>query len=143
MSLACSRSVKESHTSVITADGALFTFGSGYKGKLGHLAEWGHGLKDTELLPRKVEALAGRRVLAVTGGGIHMGCVCDDGKLYTWGCGSDGRMGHPESAHHRYLFKESRPRPVDGLKDAAVALSLSYYHGLVLCQRPLTTPPSS
>jgi len=32
-------------------------------------------------------------IVQVTAASIHSGCVGADGQVYTWGCGSDGRMG--------------------------------------------------
>ena len=52
------------HTAVITSMGELFTFGSGYYGKLGH-----GNSKDDEFIPRRVEALVGKRVVQVACGG--------------------------------------------------------------------------
>ncbi len=34
-------------------------------------------------------------------GGIHSSAVSAAGHVFTWGCGSDGRLGHPEAAGHR------------------------------------------
>lgn len=28
-----------------------------------------------------------------------------EGAVWTWGCGSDGRLGHPEAEGHRYLYR--------------------------------------
>ena len=30
----------------------------------------------------------------------------------TFGCGSDGRLGHPEIGSHKYLYKEPYPKVV-------------------------------
>lgn len=55
------------------------------------------------------------------------------GSLFTWGCGSDGRLGHPEVEGHRYLFKEPLPRKVDTLEGHNVIdISCSYYSSLIL-----------
>jgi regulator of chromosome condensation len=36
-----------------------------------------------------------------------------DGEVFTFGCGSNGRLGHPDFAGHRYLYKEKIPKRVD------------------------------
>ena len=48
----------------------------------------------------------------VAAGGIHSGFLSVDGSVLTFGCGSDGRLGHPESADHRYLYREGLPRKI-------------------------------
>ena len=40
-------------------------------------------------------------------GGIYTSLVTRDGIFMNFGCGSDGRLGHPEVEGHRYLYKES------------------------------------
>ena len=35
------------------------------------------------------------KVSKVLAGGIHSGFLDDNGHIYTFGCGSDGRIGHP------------------------------------------------
>eukprot|EP01116_Phalansterium_solitarium_P008085 TRINITY_DN2133_c0_g1_i1.p1 TRINITY_DN2133_c0_g1~~TRINITY_DN2133_c0_g1_i1.p1 ORF type:complete len:364 (+),score=83.84 TRINITY_DN2133_c0_g1_i1:94-1185(+) len=124
--VACNFGEHHTHSAAVTADGNLYTFGSGYKGKLGH------GTTDDVREPRRVESLAGR-VVDVAAGGIHCGALTGDGVLYTFGCGSDGRLGHPEQAGHRYLYKEFAPRAVDAFAGRRVTrLAFSYYHSLAL-----------
>ena len=53
------------HTAVWTDDGELFTFGWGGRGNLGH------GWEQHELVPRLVEALAGKRVIDGSTGCTH------------------------------------------------------------------------
>ena len=63
-----------SHTAAVTADGRLFTFGDGRRGRLDH----GEGTGN-ELVPREVAGLreeAGR-VVCVTAG--HTACVVEAG----------------------------------------------------------------
>ncbi len=45
--------------------------------------------------------------MKIISGGIHSAALDDKGSLYTWGCGSDGRLGHPEHGNAKYLYKES------------------------------------
>lgn len=68
------------HSACVTVDGALYTWGSGSRGKLGH-----GGVED-EVLPRRVRgALEGKRVVGVACASEHSMCVTDDGKVFTWG----------------------------------------------------------
>ena len=50
------------------------------------------------------ESFSNEEIKAVSAGGIHSSAVSKTGNVFTWGCGSDGRLGHPEAEGHRYLF---------------------------------------
>ncbi len=76
------------------------------------------------------------RVESAESGGIHNSVVTREGELLTFGCGSDGRIGHPECEGHRYLYKEGYPRKVEGLPGKVKKVSLSYYHGVVIVELP-------
>ncbi|XP_043691587.1 PH, RCC1 and FYVE domains-containing protein 1-like isoform X2 [Telopea speciosissima] len=88
------------HTAVVTSSGQLFTFGDGTFGVLGH------GDKKSVLIPREVESLKGLRTVRAACGVWHTAAVievmvgtlsssnCSSGKLFTWGDGDKGRLGH-------------------------------------------------
>ena len=66
-------------------------------------------------------------------GGIHASCLTTAGELFTWGCGSDGRLGHPEYESYVYLYKESQPKRVEALAARTVIdVASSYYHMLCI-----------
>ena len=55
--------------------------------------------------------------------------------MFTFGCGSDGRLGHPDYLGSVYLYKESHPKAVEhfalkGLK--VVDVAASYYQMLAV-----------
>ena len=77
------------HSLAITADGPLWSWGS--SGSLGLL---GHGNKQDQLLPKKVEAFAGRRVVAVSAGVYHSLAITADGAVWSWGDAVAGQLGH-------------------------------------------------
>jgi len=70
-----------SFTLAVTDAGAVFSFGSG---------ELGHGSSTSEVLPRRIEALAatGRRFVAVAAGDFHSLALTEEGLVYGWddGC---------------------------------------------------------
>jgi len=68
--------------------GAVYTWGCGEAGKLGH------GDEEPQLEPRRVAALDGRRVRCVAAGYGHSLCLTDDGCVFAWGCGAHGQCGH-------------------------------------------------
>ncbi|KAL7199371.1 hypothetical protein ACSBR2_021622 [Camellia fascicularis] len=88
------------HTAVVTSAGQLFTFGDGTFGVLGH------GDRRSVLKPREVESLKGLRTVRAACGVWHTAAVvevmvgnssssnCSSGKLFTWGDGDKGRLGH-------------------------------------------------
>ncbi|EOD37196.1 hypothetical protein EMIHUDRAFT_362284, partial [Emiliania huxleyi CCMP1516] len=78
------------HSLALTADAAVWSWGFGVFGKLGH------GDEETQLLPKKVEAFAGRRVVAVSAGGNHSLVLTADDAVYAWGVGESGCLGHGE-----------------------------------------------
>ncbi|XP_006854768.2 uncharacterized protein LOC18444535 isoform X2 [Amborella trichopoda] len=88
------------HTAVVTSSGQLFTFGDGTFGVLGH------GDRKSSYIPREVESLKGLRTVRAACGVWHTAAVvevmvgtssssnCSSGKLFTWGDGDKGRLGH-------------------------------------------------
>jgi hypothetical protein len=97
MSVACGKR----HTAAILSDGTLFTFGDGSDGQLGHrspqqLYMVGIPPDPEELVPKRLEldAWLGKRVVSISCGSSHTAAVLDDGTLYTFGSGNNGRLGH-------------------------------------------------
>ncbi|GAB4839983.1 hypothetical protein Ancab_020692 [Ancistrocladus abbreviatus] len=96
------------HTAALTSGGQLFTFGDGTFGALGH------GDRSSSRIPREVEALSGLRTLRVACGAWHTAAIVEmvtsevstteaidrplSGKLFTWGDGDDGQLGHSDKA---------------------------------------------
>ncbi|XP_051218419.2 PH, RCC1 and FYVE domains-containing protein 1 [Lolium perenne] len=88
------------HTAVVTSAGQLFTFGDGSFGVLGH------GDRQSLSVPREVESLKGLRTVRASCGVWHTAAVvevmvgnssssnCSSGKIFTWGDGDKGRLGH-------------------------------------------------
>ncbi|KAM6220950.1 E3 ISG15--protein ligase HERC5 [Rhynchocyon petersi] len=78
-----------SHTVLLTKDGRVFTFGAGKYGQLGHDST------QNELRPRLVTALFGNRVTQIACGRYHtLAYVSDLGKVFSFGCGSEGQLGN-------------------------------------------------
>ena len=108
------------HSFAVTADGAVWSWGSGASGQLGHGDE-------EPLLPKKVEALAGQRVVAVAAGSEHSFALAADGAVWSWGCGDHGRLGHGD--RQRQLL----PKKVEALAgQRVVAVSAGFEHSFAL-----------
>eukprot|EP00735_Rhodelphis_limneticus_P006448 TRINITY_DN1885_c0_g1::TRINITY_DN1885_c0_g1_i1::g.14121::m.14121 TRINITY_DN1885_c0_g1::TRINITY_DN1885_c0_g1_i1::g.14121 ORF type:complete len:611 (-),score=132.46,sp/Q9FN03/UVR8_ARATH/32.30/3e-57,sp/Q9FN03/UVR8_ARATH/37.42/9e-56,sp/Q9FN03/UVR8_ARATH/34.86/2e-50,sp/Q9FN03/UVR8_ARATH/38.04/7e-46,sp/Q9FN03/UVR8_ARATH/37.10/4e-33,sp/Q9FN03/UVR8_ARATH/37.36/2e-07,RCC1/PF00415.13/0.0013,RCC1/PF00415.13/5.4e-13,RCC1/PF00415.13/3.6e-16,RCC1/PF00415.13/3.8e-16,RCC1/PF00415.13/0.0064,RCC1/PF00415.13/5.7e- len=95
----------QSHTAALTNDGALYTWGWGFKGRLGH------GDDRSEPEPRRVDALADVKIVSVACGSYHTAALDHSGALYTWGWGKNGRLGHGDD-HDSFLPK--RVASLDG-----------------------------
>lgn len=78
----------ESHTLILTEEGAVWSCGSGHSGILGH------GDVSDSPAPRVVEALAHTRVVAVAVGVRHSVAISDKGQVFTWGAANLGQLGH-------------------------------------------------
>ncbi|XP_070686886.1 probable E3 ubiquitin-protein ligase HERC4 [Pempheris klunzingeri] len=95
------------HTAILTKDGAVFTFGSGQYGQLGH-----NSFSD-ELRPRLVAELWGAKVTRIACGRCHTLVLTGSKRVYSFGCGEQGQLGHGEDSHR------SVPLPVQLPQDAA------------------------
>jgi len=124
-SVSCSKGEHHGHTMALTMLGEVLVWGDGYKGKLGL------GVQETSYTPSKIppEYFNNETVNSISAGGIHSAATTSNGDVFTWGCGSDGRLGHPEGQGHRYLFRSDIPKKVKGLPNGSEAIvSCSYYH---------------
>ena len=83
----------------LTADGAVWSWGNGGHGKLGH------GDNRHLLLPKKIEAF-GQRVVSVSAHEHHSIALTADGAVFTWGKGADGCLGHGEDLSDQLLPKK-------------------------------------
>ncbi|OMP05215.1 Zinc finger, FYVE-type [Corchorus capsularis] len=91
----------EWHTAIVSTAGQLFTYGDGTFGVLGH------GNTQSFLQPKEVESLKGLWVRSVSCGPWHTAAIVETmydhsklnaigGKLFTWGDGDKGRLGHAD-----------------------------------------------
>ena len=108
------------HSLAITADGAVWSWGDGYLGQLGH------GDQQRQLLPKKVEAFADQRVVAVSAGDLHS-LVTADGSVWSWGLGGYGQLGHGDGQ------SQLQPKKIEAFAGRCVAaVSAGVYHSLAL-----------
>ncbi|XP_033150467.1 LOW QUALITY PROTEIN: probable E3 ubiquitin-protein ligase HERC2 [Drosophila busckii] len=78
-----------SHSAAISSQGELYTWGLGEYGRLGH------GDNATQLKPKLVTALTGKRVIQVACGSrdAQTLALTEDGAVYSWGDGDFGKLG--------------------------------------------------
>jgi len=109
------------HSLVLTADGAVWSWGSGGNGRLGH------GGRQQRLLPKKVEAFGGQRVVAVSAGFDHSLAITADGAVWSWGGGGGGQLGHGDEQD------EHLPKKIEALAgQRVIAASAGTKHSLAL-----------
>lgn len=102
------------HTAVITESGRMYTFGGGEHGQLGH------GDKVNKVKPTLVQSLDGVFISQITCGWSHSVALTNKGKVYTWGNGDHGKLGHGSGK------KVAIPQMVEKLKDHRVVRVASY-----------------
>ena len=98
------------HSLAITSDGTLWSWGWNGYNQLGH-----DNSRGFELLPRRLEALAGKRMCAVAAGTYHTLSVCVDGGCFYWGEWSRNRTA---------ILKPERIPALCGERVSSVAASL-------------------
>ena len=109
------------HNLALTADGAVWSWGGGDLGQLGH------GDQQDQLLPKKVEAFAGQRVVAVSAGGGHSLALTADGSVWSWGSCSFGKLGHSDQQI------QLLPKKIEAFAgQRVVAVSAGAHHSLAI-----------
>ncbi|XP_068652203.1 ultraviolet-B receptor UVR8-like [Aristolochia californica] len=76
------------HTEAVTEDGDLYGWGWGRYGNLGL------GDRTDRLVPEKVSAVDGQKMVLVACGWRHTVCISSTGSLYTFGWNKYGQLGH-------------------------------------------------
>lgn len=127
------------HSFAVTEDGKIFSFGTSHKGILGNLKNKAlRPIGCDELVPYHIggqsrdktnhedtEYFKGTQVVQAVASSIHS-AVLADGKVFSFGCGSDGRMGvhqYMDGLHggrDRLKCYVSVPTTVENLKDKEV-----------------------
>lgn len=116
------------HTAVVTEDGHLYTFGGGEHGQLGH------NDRVNKVKPTQVQALVGTFVSQITCGWSHSVALTSTGKVFTWGNGDHGKLGHGSGR------KVCVPNQVDKLKDYRVVRVASYNEHTAALVEPFDHP---
>lgn len=109
------------HTGCLTDQGECFTWGEGKFGRLGH------GTERNCHSPRLVEALLGKRPRQIACGGFHTAVVTEDGKMYTFGGGEHGQLGHNDRVN------KVKPTLVQALEGVFISqISCGWSHSVAL-----------
>ncbi|XP_057655201.1 probable E3 ubiquitin-protein ligase HERC1 isoform X1 [Diorhabda carinulata] len=79
----------DGHTLALMENGQVYSWGDGDYGKLGH------GNCATHKQPERIAGpFFDKTIRFINAGYRHSAAITDDGKLYTWGEGDHGRLGH-------------------------------------------------
>ena len=109
------------HSMVLTDEGEVLSFGSGWHGRLGH-GDW-----EDQLVPKAIEALRGRRLVAIAAGDGHSMVLTDKGVVLSFGRGHYGQLGHGEQndLHRPTVIEKLRGKRI-------VAIAAGDWHSMVL-----------
>ena len=84
----------KSHVILLSVSGEVFTCGSNQFGQLGQ------GDTQKRVRPTLVHSLLNKGITSITAGGDHCLAITDKGRLFSWGSGSFGQLGHGDTIHH-------------------------------------------
>jgi len=123
------------HTLACDANGAAYAWGTGHKGQLGNCKKkWGFHVqgKADEVLPYRIgdpprdiqdekptDYLQDVKIVQVAASAIHSMVRSEDGRLFGFGCGSNGRLGQRgflregKQSRNRYKYYVSKPTSVE------------------------------
>ncbi|XP_031237886.1 probable E3 ubiquitin-protein ligase HERC6 [Mastomys coucha] len=76
------------HSVAVCHRGRVFTWGAGSEGQLG-IGEF----KERSCMPKKINALAGIKIIQVSCGHYHSLALAEDGHVFSWGSNSQGQLG--------------------------------------------------
>uniref|UniRef100_A0A1D1Z6V7 Putative E3 ubiquitin-protein ligase HERC4 n=1 Tax=Anthurium amnicola TaxID=1678845 RepID=A0A1D1Z6V7_9ARAE len=109
------------HTAAVTEDGDLYGWGWGRYGNLGV------GDRNDRLLPEKVSAVDGQKMVLVACGWRHTITVSSSGNLYTYGWSKYGQLGHGDFEDHLV------PHRLEALSDNCMSqISGGWRHSMAL-----------
>ncbi|XVF54289.1 hypothetical protein PTKIN_Ptkin05aG0168900 [Pterospermum kingtungense] len=118
----------EFHTCAVTQAGDLYTWGDGYH----NLGLLGHGAEVSNWTPKKVSGeMEGMHVSYISCGAWHTAAVTSTGKLFTFGDGTFGALGHGDRS------STNMPREVDALRGLrTLRASCGVWHTAAIVEVP-------
>ncbi|OAP04073.1 hypothetical protein AXX17_AT3G25390 [Arabidopsis thaliana] len=127
----------EYHTCVVSTSGDLFSWGDG----IHNVGLLGHGSDISHWIPKRVSGpLEGLQVLSVACGTWHSALATANGKLFTFGDGAFGVLGHGNRESVSY---PKEVQSLNGLKTVKVACSIWHTAAIVEVMGQTATSMSS
>lgn len=117
----------EAHSLAVTESGAVYSWGHGGFGRLGHGDTEACETGVPQFLPKRVEALQ-ERVSSVAASWRHSLAVTASGALYSWGCGNYGQLGHGDERNQRL------PKRVEVLQERVRSVAAGTVHSLAISE---------
>ncbi|CAF2153300.1 unnamed protein product [Brassica napus] len=115
----------EYHTCVVSTSGDLFSWGDG----IHNVGLLGHGSDISHWIPKRVSGpLEGLQVLSVACGTWHSALATANGKLFTFGDGAFGVLGHGD---RESVSNPKEVQSLNGLKTVKVACSIWHTAAIV------------
>eukprot|EP00949_MAST-11_sp_MAST-11-sp1_P001933 g1933.t1 len=121
----------ETHVLAMSRQGSIFSWGQGTMGRLGH------GSEKSEATPRRIEGPeVGTTFRDIACGFRHSAAIDSRGRLWTWGCGADGRLGNGTTSD---VFDLSLPVNLGSGEEEATHVSCGYKHTSVCAGKAIWT----
>lgn len=77
----------QTHCLALTKDAGVYSWGNGQGGRLGHGDNVGQNV------PEKIRFFDNIKIIDIACGDQHSGCINEQGQVYVWGVGLNGRLG--------------------------------------------------
>eukprot|EP00347_Sterkiella_histriomuscorum_P016506 403352920 len=100
------------HSAAVTSDGMILSWGRGIFGQLGH------GDTENYSLPTPIEALVKIQIIQVSCGWQHSMALSSQGRIFSWGYGEDGQLGHGDT--NDYLL----PKEIDFFRKNSINVGM-------------------
>jgi alpha-tubulin suppressor-like RCC1 family protein len=113
------------HSSAVSTDGKIFTWGRGLFGQLGH------GNNEICKNPTQILSLSSLKIVSVSCGWQHTLCLSSSGQVFSWGYGEDGQLGHGDCKD--YLI----PKEISSLPQGASMISCGHSHSGCISDKKL------
>ena len=81
--------------------------------------------------PTLVQSLNGRNISQIACATWHTAAISSGGHVYTWGNGSNGKLGHSDEENQDF------PKLVDGINGKVTQIACGDFHTAVLTGTPL------